>query len=201
MRAVMRVRSIASAALAVPSLALLAAACGPANYPDTPAVVAAQAKWCEALAKMSGHETGWEPMSACKAATPAASAAFIRGMTKCLPEQKAAGGDKSVDMGLLVASCRDDVLLHMPIDEAVAKPGIEARCDRATRCEKAVTEECLATAGKLEASQRATLYGIYNGAAFEKIGSCLRSTTCTDDENKAQSDCYKPLDDKLLWFP
>jgi hypothetical protein len=177
------------------------AACGPANFPDTPAVVAAQAKWCEALAKVNRAEKNWEHMSACKAAVPTGSAAYIRGMAKCFPEHKAAGGDKSTDIGQLVAECRDDVLLRMPMDETVAREGIAARCDRAARCEKANVAECIATANKLEQSQRATLYGIYNGAAFSKIADCLRSSSCGEDENVAQSQCYKAAEDKLLWFP
>jgi hypothetical protein len=182
-------------------LVIAAAACGPASFPDTPAVVAAQAKWCEALAKMQGSDAKWEHMSACKGAVPTGSAAYVRGMTRCLPEHKAAGGDKSVDFGLLVAECRDDVLLKLQIDESVARVGIEARCDRATRCEKAVTADCLATAKHLEGSQRATLYGIYNGGAFDKIADCLRSSGCGDDENSAQTSCYRAAEEKLLWLP
>jgi hypothetical protein len=176
-------------------------ACGPANSPDAGAVTAAQQGWCAALAKVNGGGANWEHMSACKSATVTGSAAYIRGMSKCFPEHKAAAGDKAVDVGLLVAECRDEVLLKMPIDAAVASEGIDARCDRAARCEKANVPECVAAAKQLEGVQRATLYGIYNGAAFHNIAECLRGSSCGADENVAQNACYKSADDKLLWFP
>jgi hypothetical protein len=180
---------------------LTIAACGPTNFPDAGAVTAAQAKWCESLAKVNGADAKWEHMSACKGASPTGSAAYIRGMAKCFPEHKAAQGDKAADAGLLVAECRDEVLLKMAIDDAVAREGIDARCDRAARCEKANVSECVTAAKQLEGVQRATLYGIYNGAAFHQIADCLRSSSCGADENVAQNSCYKQGEEKLLWFP
>ena len=54
---------------------------------------------------------------------------------------------------------------------------------------------------KLDPSQRATLYGIYNGAAFAKIADCLHESPCNDDENAGQAACYKAVESKLLWTP
>lgn len=181
------------------ALVLAAAACGPASFPDQSAVSAAQDGWCQALAKMNGP--GWDHLGACKGATPTASAAYLRGMTKCVPAHKEAGGDKARDMGILVAECRDEVLFKTTIDEAVAQPAIEARCERAARCEKASVPDCLASAKKVEASQRATLYGIYNGAAMYKVSDCLKSSSCGADEYATQQACYKSAEEKLLWFP
>ena len=194
-------RLLLGALVLAPLVCFAAAACGPANYPDQGAVAAAQASWCQALAKMTGAGASWEHMSACKDASPTGSAAYVRGMAKCFPEHKAAGGDKSMDVGILVAECRDDVLIKMSIDEAVAREGIDARCDRAARCEKANVAECVAAAKKIEGVQRATLYGIYNAAALHNIADCLRSSSCGTDEYAAQNACYKSAEDKLLYLP
>jgi len=180
-------------------LALAAAACGPASFPDQSAVAAAQASYCQALAKVNGAGDGWEHMGACKGATPTASASYLRAMAKCLPSR--AGGDKSRDLGIIVAECRDEALIKLTIDEANARDATEARCERAERCEKVTRADCLATAKKADISQRATLYGTYNGAALYKISDCLKSASCGADEYATQTACYKPAEDKLLWYP
>ena len=178
-----------------------ATACGPASFPDTDAVSAAQASYCQALAKMNGAGAGWDQMGACKGGRPTASAAYLRGMAKCLPSRKEAAGDKTRDMGLMVAECRDEVLFKLTVDETNAQPAMEARCERAARCEKSAIPECLVQAKKAEASQRATFYGIYNAAALYKVSDCLKSSACGADEYAAQGACYKLVEDKLLWFP
>jgi hypothetical protein len=182
-------------------LVVSAAACGPSSFPDTDAVVAAQGAWCQALGKASGAGASWESMGACKSAMPAGSASYVRAMAKCFPAHKEAKGDKSGDLGLLVAECRDEVLIKMTIDEAVAQEAIGARCERAARCEKTEVPECLAAAKKVDPTQRATLYGMYNGAALHKISDCLRSSGCREDEYAAQQACYKTVEDKVVWFP
>jgi len=187
------------APVAVVALVTLAAACGPASFPDQSAVSAAQASYCQALAKMSGAGDHWEHMGACKGASPAGSAGYLRGMAKCLPAHKEAAPDR--DMGMLVGECRDEVLFKLNVDETNAKDGMEARCERAARCEKASIPDCLAQAKKADSSQRATFYGLYNGAALYKISDCLKSTSCGADEYAAQQACYKQAEDKLLWFP
>jgi hypothetical protein len=183
------------------ALSLAVAACGSASFPDASAVSAAQASWCEALAKVSGAGSGWEHMGACKGATPGGSAAFLRGMARCLPARKEAHGDKAPDTGILVAECRDEALAKLTVDEANAQEAMEARCERAVRCEKATLPECLAAAKKADPHQRLTLYGIYNGATIHKIADCLKSSSCGADEYATQTACYKPADDKLIWFP
>src|SRR5690242_9962142 len=59
------------------SLALLAACASGASYPDGSQVTAAQAGWCQALAKLNGHPNDWDSMSSCKGAYPTASAAYL----------------------------------------------------------------------------------------------------------------------------
>jgi hypothetical protein len=185
----------------VAALVVPAAACGPASFPDGDAVAAAQASYCQALAKVNDAGDSWEHMGACKGATVAGSAGYLRGMAKCLPGRKDAAGDKARDLGIMIAECRDEVLYKLTTDEANAQAAMEARCDRAARCEKASVPECLAQAKKADPAQRATFYGLYNGRAIAKISDCLRSSACGSDEYAAQNACYKPAEDKVLWFP
>jgi hypothetical protein len=186
--------------LVLPALVAAAAACGPASYPDQPAVLAAQAGWCQALAKVNGAGAD---LAACKGATPTGSAAYVRGMSKCLPARKEAGGDKPWDMGLMVAECKQEVIAKSVIDEAAAKEAIEARCERANRCEneKPSVADCIAGSKKIDTFQRSLLYGIYNGAALHDIASCLRSSACAPDEYATQDACYKQASEKLVWLP
>jgi hypothetical protein len=186
-------------ALAV-SASVSAAGCGPASFPDQSAVAAAQAGWCQALAKMNGGAS-WEHLNACKDATPTGSAPYVRGMTKCFPARREAHGESAPDVGIMVAECKDEVLFKLTIDEVAAQEAIAARCDRAARCEKASVPECVAAAKRTDAAQRATLYGIYNGAAVHTISECLRSSACGADEYAAQESCYRGPVEKLLWFP
>ncbi len=188
--------------VALVALTALGAACGgPASFPDRPAVEAAQASWCQALAKMNGAGAGWDKMGACKGASPAASAGYLKAMSKCFPDRKAMLGDKAPDDSKLISECNDEVTVKITIDDAAAAEAIDARCERANRCEKVAVPECVAAVKKLESSQRALLYGVYNGGALHEIASCLKSTSCGADEDAAREACYKPLADKLLWFP
>ena len=180
------------------ALVVALAACGPANYPDQPAVVAAQGSWCQALAKAYGGGAAWEPLGACKSATPTASAAYLRGMAKCFPARKE-GSDK--DAGILIAECKDEVVGKLTIDEAAVKEAIDARCERAARCEQASIPECITAAKKVDPFQRAQLYGLYNAAAIHKISECLRSSACGAEEYATQEACYKTPVDKLFWTP
>jgi hypothetical protein len=188
-----------------PSLVVLGvgvAACGgPASYPDGDAVAAAQAGWCQALAKLSGAGDGWESMATCRGALPASSAGYLRAMTKCFPDRRKAAGDNGPDNWHVAGECRDEVLVRMKIDEAAAQEFLDAHCDRAARCEKVSRDDCTAALQKLESSQRGQLYGVYNRASLHTIASCIKSTSCETDEDAAHEGCYKPLADKLLWFP
>ncbi len=188
--------------LVVPFVGLLvaAAACGPASYPDQPAVLAAQAGWCQALAKVNGAGVD---VSTCKGATPTGSAAYVRGMSKCLPARKEVGGDKAWDLGLMVAECKQEVVAKTTIDEAAVREVVDARCARAARCEteKPNAAECVAAAKKIDTFQRSLLYGIYNGAALHEIASCLESSACAPDEYATQDACYKQVSEKLVWLP
>src|SRR5262245_20976352 len=106
--ALLRLPSLRRASL-VGSLALLAACASGASYPDGSQVTAAQAGWCQALAKLNGHPTDWDAMRSCKGAYPTASAAYLRGMTKCYPARIEAMGDKAVDTAQTQADCIDEV--------------------------------------------------------------------------------------------
>lgn len=182
-------------------LLLTLAACGPASYPDRGAVESAQKSWCDALAKMNGAPGSWDQLSACKAASPTSSAPYLRGMAKCVPARKESYGDKAPDVGHMVAECNDEVTIKMKIDDASFKEAIDARCERASRCEKVAIPECVAAVKKLESSQRAIFYGIYNGAALHKLSDCLKGSSCGADEDAARGACYKQIEDDLLWFP
>jgi len=173
-------------------------ACGPANYPDRGAVESAQGAWCDALAKMNGG--AWDHLGACKAAYPTASAPYLRGMSKCLPAHKESYGDKPIDIGHLVTECREEVTVKMKVEDASFTEAIDARCERASRCEKVAVADCAAAVKRLETSQRALFYGIYNGGALHTLAGCLGGS-CGTDEDAAREACYKQIGDKVLWFP
>lgn len=183
-------------------------ACGgaPANYPDSSGVVAAQASWCQALAKIQGAGDSWEHMSSCKGAYPTASAAFLKGMTTCYQERIEAAGDSAPDSGQIMSDCTEEVVVKMPADEAGGAEIIEARCKRAERCEQpplnVPVPECKAAVAKLESSQRALFTTRFNAAALHEISECLSSKSCSsDNEDAAIESCYKPAEEELLWFP
>ena len=54
---------------------------------------------------------------------------------------------------------------------------------------------------KLDGPSRAEITMKYNAAALHEVADCLGSASCTDDEDAARAACYKPVADKLLWFP
>jgi hypothetical protein len=59
----------------------------------------------------------------------------------------------------------------------------------------------VASLKKLEASQRALLYGMYNTNALHTIAECLKSSSCGADEDAARAACYKEVEGKALWMP
>ncbi len=88
-------RAFCLAALAaVLPISLAACSGGGAGYPDRDAVVSAQAAWCTALGKLEGSGEKWSGMSSCKSAYPTASAAFLRGLTKCYVARREAAGTR-----------------------------------------------------------------------------------------------------------
>jgi len=186
----------------VPGFFLVLAACGgPSTAADQSAVQAAENGWCQGLAKQSGSASGWEHMAACQGAYPSSSAAYLRGMTKCIAARKESYGDKAPDTGHLVAECNDEVTTKITVDDSGFQEAIDARCERASRCESVPIPDCVAAVKKLETSQRAQLYGMYNAGAVHTLAECLRSSACRADEDRGREACYKPLEDKLLWFP
>jgi len=181
-----------------------AACAGGANYPDRPDVAKAQDAWCDALAKSEGSGPAWDRMSDCRGANPAASAAYIRTMTKCyfdrVEEAKQSGDPAAADRALLISECNDKALVDLPGTGPGVDEIIDARCNRAVRCEKVDFQECKAAMKRLEPAQQAMFTTRYNGAALHDISSCLGGG-CGDNEEEAQAECYKKAEERLLWFP
>src|SRR5258706_6140062 len=96
-------------------VALGLSACGGAAVPSTfagkPDVVAAEAGWCDALGKLAGSGDKWERMAECKALVPAASAAYVKGMTKCFPTRMESYGKGAPDSHQVVTDCNYEVLV------------------------------------------------------------------------------------------
>ena len=189
--------------LAVLSFGGLLAACGGggAGYPDSSDVTAAQAAWCKALGKVNGAGDKWEHMSACKSAYPTASATFLRGLTKCYVARREAAGDTAPDNTQILADCTDDVTVNMPSDTSAGREALEARCVRMERCEKVAIPECTAAIDKLEAATRVLISTRFNGAALHQVSECLASKSCAANEDEPREACFKPVTEKLLWFP
>ncbi|AKT42007.1 hypothetical protein [Chondromyces crocatus] len=194
---------VAAALLAFSTTVGAVGACGggPSNFPDRDAVTAAQAVWCDALAKVLGGGPKWEHLAACKAAYPTASPGYLRQMAKCFPRRLEAAGDDKTDRAQLISECNDEVIGSINEPEAAAQDLIEARCARMFRCENVPAAECKAGFTKLDGSQRVLLTTVYNGAGRYEIADCLDTASCTDNEIAGRDACYKPVTDKLLWFP
>lgn len=192
-----------AAALFVAATAVVACA-GSANYPDVPEVGKAQGTWCDALAKSEGAGPAWEHMNDCRSATPAASPAYLRGISKCfferVDEARKAGDPAAADRSLLLSECNEKVLTELPMTSAGVDEILDARCNRAVRCEKVDFAECKAGWKRLEPAQQAMFTTRYNGGALHEIADCLGSG-CADNEEEAQANCYKKAEDRLLWFP
>lgn len=192
------------AALSLSAAALLGAACsggGPASYPDKSGVVKAQAEWCDMLAKIRKEPGEWSRLGECKGYYPAASAPYLKGMTECYFERVQAEGDQAPDNMTLVDECNSKAVAFMMGDEASGAELIESRCKRMERCEKVAPDECKTAIEKLESGVRAEITTKYNRAALHDVAECLSSASCTDDEDSARAACYKPANEKLLWFP
>ena len=180
-------------------------ACAAPNYPDRPDVAQAQQRWCAALAKSAGSDDSWDRMSDCKGASPAASPAYIAGITKCYSERyeeaKSAKDASADDRSLLIAGCRDNVLIELPASSPGMDELINAKCERAVRCEKNVTlDNCKKTMTALEPAQLAMFTTAFNGAALHEVSRCL-SGGCEDNEEEALSKCYEDVIERLLWTP
>lgn len=180
-------------------------ACAGANYPDRPDVAKAQEGWCQALAKSAGSDASWDRMSDCKGASMAASPGYIAGMTKCYSEQyeeaKSAKDPSADDRSLLIANCRDKVLIELPASSPGMDELVDEKCKRAVRCEKNVTfDACKKTMMSLEPAQLSMFTTVYNGAALHEVARCL-SSGCESNEEDALSKCYDDVNERLLWLP
>ncbi len=69
------------------------------------------------------------------------------------------------------------------------------------RCEKVAVPECEAAIAKLEAATRVLISTRFNGAALHQVAECLASSSCSANEDEPREACYKPVAEKLLWFP
>ncbi len=199
---------VAKVCLGVASLLVMGlgfSACAGANYPDRPDVVKAQQRWCDALAKSAGSDASWDRMSDCKGASLAASPGYISLMTKCYSEQyeqaKNAKDASADDRSLLISGCRDNVLIELPATSRGMDELINAKCERAVRCEKGVTTDaCKKTMDNIEPAQLAMFTTVYNGAALHEVARCL-SGGCEQNEEDAVSKCYEDVNERLLWTP
>jgi hypothetical protein len=174
---------------------------GGGNYPGKSDVIAAHGAWCDSLAKYLGGGKEWPHLAECKSGSTSASAAYLRGMSRCFGPRIESLGDQAPDNQQVVSECNDQVTTAMPVDENVGREVLAARCDRMKKCEKVEIADCKTGVDKLESAQKALLTTIYNAPALHEIADCLSSSSCTEDEEKARDACYKPLADKLLWFP
>jgi hypothetical protein len=199
---------LAKIGLGVASLTVMGlgfSACAGANYPDRPDVVKAQERWCDVLAKSAGSDASWDRMSDCKGASFAASPGYIALMTKCYFEQyeqaKRAKDASADDRSLLIAGCRDNVLIELPASSPGMEEIIDAKCERAVRCEKNVTADvCKKTMQNMEPAQLAMFTTAYNGAALHDVARCL-SGGCEENEENAVAKCYEDANERLLWTP
>lgn len=186
-------------------VALGVAACAAPNYPDRPDVSKAQQGWCAALAVSAGSDSSWDRMGDCKGAKMTGSPAYIASMTKCYAEQyeaaKSANDASADDRSLLIAGCRDKVLIGLPTSSAgVAEIG-KAKCDRAVRCEKEVTfDNCKKAMLTAEPGALAMFTTVFNAEALHEVADCL-SGGCEDNEEEAVSKCYAGVNERLLWTP
>jgi hypothetical protein len=173
-----------------------------AGYPDRPGVEAAQASWCDGLAKIHGGPDGWEPLSKCKSAYPTGSPGFIKGMTKCYAERMESLGDQAPDTSAIVADCTDEVVVKLSFDESAARELLEARCQWTFRCAQAPVDECKAAFGKLDSALRVGKTTRFNGAAQHQIADCLNASSCSEEsEDAAFEACYRSAEEKVVWFP
>ncbi|WP_437669663.1 hypothetical protein [Sorangium sp. So ce131] len=173
----------------------------PTNFPDRDGVIAAQAEWCAALAKLQRAGKSWEHMNACKAAFPTASPTYLRAMTSCFSRRMEAATESSPDRSQIILECNDEVAVNINPDDPVAKPVVEARCARMLRCENVPVATCKSAFSKLESAQRAMFTTIYNASGRYEIVDCLETASCTDNEEAGRQACYQPTSDALLWFP
>lgn len=181
--------------------ALFACAGRPASFPDRDGVLAAQAEWCDALAKLHRAGGAWEHLAACKATYPTSSPTYLRAMTSCFSRRWEAAADQSPDRNQIILECNDEVIVNISPDDPSAKPVLDARCSRMQRCENVPVNACHAAFAKLESAQRAMFATIYNAGGRYEIIDCLETASCTDDEEAGRQACYKPVSEALLWFP
>jgi len=196
-----RLAATLAAALGTATLVAACSGGGPANYPDKNGVTTAQAEWCGTLEKVTKETGPWGRAGECKGAFPTASAAYLKGMAKCFFERVQRDGDSAPDNTTVVDECNNEAVAYMVGDEGSGAEVIDARCKRMERCEKVAVAECKAAIEKLESATRAELTTKYNAAALHEVADCLGSASCTDDEDSARGACYKPVAEKLLWFP
>jgi hypothetical protein len=172
-----------------------------ASFPDRPALITAQAEWCSTLAKLEAKGGTWEPLADCKKAVPTSSPAYLKAMTSCYASRVEGAGDAVLDRGAILAECHDEASLKVNADGALESDVIVARCERMEKCEKVTLVDCKTGIEKLETAQKAMLTTSYNPPALAEVADCLRSKSCSEDEEKVRDACYEGASQKLVWFP
>lgn len=195
-------RRLVSTSLALVSSALVAAACGGpgGSGADRDVVRAGLSAWCDSLGRVRAPGGTWDKLGDCKSFPTAASGAYLKLMGKCYEGRVKDGGDKAPDDQQLVTDCLDDVLFKMPVDDGTEREVLDARCERMERCEKVSRDECMTAVRGIQASSRASFTTIYNQGALSEVASCLRGSSCTDDEDAARDKCYQKVSGKMLYF-
>ncbi|MCC6523911.1 MAG: hypothetical protein IT373_14730 [Polyangiaceae bacterium] len=196
--------------LGVAVLALGACPSRPAVYPDDDAVALAQKEWCRMLGRMEleresrpVHEVsgGWRHQAACEAARPSASADFLARVTPCYERHLREGGDAALDGQAILADCAEQILVVADPGDTSGLDLVQARCERAERCEKVPLADCLRTFAALSGGQRAGLTTMYSLAAQSEIAACLRDGACAKKgEDAARDACYAPARKRRVWF-
>jgi hypothetical protein len=185
--------------LASIAAALACSPSAPADFADHDQVVAAQAKWCDALGRLTGD--GWTQGAACKAASPSGSAEFIALMVECYNKQVDELGEHDAGTAALRRQCTDIVLERWDTGDATDTAVVQARCERMERCQNTSKADCLKSFLRLSATQRNALSSMYNEQAQHQVTTCLDEPECTTNEDGLQSRCYDEVFNTRVWVP
>lgn len=183
--------------------ALLVLACtpsAPADFADNDQIVAAQKKWCDALAKL--HGDGWTQSATCEGASPTGSPEFLAQMVDCYNKQVAELGEHDADTAALHRQCTDIVLERWDSGDLSGSDIIQARCARIERCQNTTKDDCLNRFKRLSATQRNALAAMYNERAQHHVIACLEEEPeCTTNEDGLHSRCYDEVWKDRVWVP
>jgi hypothetical protein len=189
--------------LSVGALAVAGCSRG-ASYPDGPKVAEAQRKWCAALGEIvagEGKGGSWASRGQCEDVFPSASAEFLARMADCIGKQARIAGAAAFDAERAVDDCTEQVLVLVDVRGASQLELVAARCARMERCQKVAPAECRSGFEGLSPIEQARLTRMYNDGALADVASCLRSSSCAEDEDAAQAACYEDAWKTRAWLP